>query len=305
MAHGILIPLSNTEAELQRSGSLPGQKTDFMIGGVARWSTCWSSSQRECDMAYASDDSTLVSAIGTDRMGSSLLSYLSKRCGADHCAVFVMKPHALTNRIAASLDGTETARQRAQLLAASRYWRHDEGLSHVRNAKQELGLIHCDMNDLKSPQLRHEIYYDVAERLLLFGRPLAPSAIVISVVRTSGRNEFKDNHVNDLQNSTALLMAAVAKHIEYCDCREDAGRALSSLEQIERCIHGTQLLTRREAEVCARTVYGMSTVGIAHALDVGEESVKTYRRRAYEKLGIGSSREVVSWYLTQWSQIGH
>jgi DNA-binding CsgD family transcriptional regulator len=61
-------------------------------------------------------------------------------------------------------------------------------------------------------------------------------------------------------------------------------------------------LPRREAEVCARILYGMSSVGIALDLSVSEETVKTYRKRAYQRLNIGSERELLTWYLARWSR---
>jgi DNA-binding CsgD family transcriptional regulator len=54
--------------------------------------------------------------------------------------------------------------------------------------------------------------------------------------------------------------------------------------------------------VCARVLYGLSSTAIALDLDVGEETVKTYRKRAYQRLAIGSERELLNWYLAQWSR---
>ena len=48
-------------------------------------------------------------------------------------------------------------------------------------------------------------------------------------------------------------------------------------------------------------LYGLSTVGIALDLEIGEESVKTYRKRAYQRLRIGTERELLTWYLALWS----
>jgi DNA-binding CsgD family transcriptional regulator len=81
----------------------------------------------------------------------------------------------------------------------------------------------------------------------------------------------------------------------------DAGDALRSLDVIEKCIAVQAAMPRRESEVCARILYGLSTTGIALDLGVGEETIKTYRKRAYHRLGIGSERELLNWYLHLWS----
>jgi len=52
---------------------------------------------------------------------------------------------------------------------------------------------------------------------------------------------------------------------------------------------------------CSRILYGLSSIGISLDLGAGEESAKTYRKRAYQRLRIGSERELLHWYLAQWS----
>ena len=47
----------------------------------------------------------------------------------------------------------------------------------------------------------------------------------------------------------------------------------------------------------ARILYGLSAAGIAVDLGIGIESVTTYRKRAYRRLGIATQRELLVWYL--------
>lgn len=53
-------------------------------------------------------------------------------------------------------------------------------------------------------------------------------------------------------------------------------------------------LSQRELEVCARTMLGESARETASALGIGEGSVLTYRRRAYDKAGMSSAGEFVA-----------
>jgi DNA-binding CsgD family transcriptional regulator len=161
------------------------------------------------------------------------------------------------------------------------------------------------MRRAKSAWLRQKIYFDVSERVLMHGCSSDGRVVAITAIQSISGQGFSDAGIDGLTEMAGVLVPILAKHIEYCEYRHSAGRALSSLEEIERCISKTRRLTLRETEVCARTVYGMSTAGIAHALGIGEESVKTYRRRAYEKVGVGSSREIVGWYLARWSEAIH
>ena len=97
-------------------------------------------------------------------------------------------------------------------------------------------------------------------------------------------------------------MAVLGKHADIRQTRPNVAQALTALDEIESCIVATSALPRREAEVSSRILYGMSSVGIALDLSVSEETVKTYRKRAYQRLAIGSERELLTWYLARWSR---
>ena len=56
-------------------------------------------------------------------------------------------------------------------------------------------------------------------------------------------------------------------------------------------------LSLREAQICARIVSGYSNEAIGLVLGLSFHSVRTYRRRAYTKLGITSQNELFSLVL--------
>jgi DNA-binding NarL/FixJ family response regulator len=57
-------------------------------------------------------------------------------------------------------------------------------------------------------------------------------------------------------------------------------------------LHGSDLLTPREADVLQLLQEGASNAQIAHTLSVGIETVRTHARNIYRKLGISSRREL-------------
>jgi DNA-binding NarL/FixJ family response regulator len=57
-------------------------------------------------------------------------------------------------------------------------------------------------------------------------------------------------------------------------------------------VRGSELLTRREAEVLEQLQNGATNAEIAHDLSIGIETVRTHARHIYRKLGIGSRREL-------------
>ena len=53
-------------------------------------------------------------------------------------------------------------------------------------------------------------------------------------------------------------------------------------------------LTTRETEVWTRILQGKSLAEIGQELNIGVNSVKTYRSRAFQRLGISSRFELLS-----------
>lgn len=104
-----------------------------------------------------------------------------------------------------------------------------------------------------------------------------------------------------LASRSGLLLTAHAKHLELLDARESAIRALASIDRIQECLTASGMLTIREIEVCSRIIYGLSTLGIAVDLSLSEETVRTYRKRAYQRLALGTERQLLTWYLRQWT----
>jgi DNA-binding NarL/FixJ family response regulator len=57
-------------------------------------------------------------------------------------------------------------------------------------------------------------------------------------------------------------------------------------------VHGSDLLTPREADVLELLQNGATNAQIAHTLSIGTETVRTHARNIYRKLGISSRRDL-------------
>ena len=60
-------------------------------------------------------------------------------------------------------------------------------------------------------------------------------------------------------------------------------------------------LTPRERDVCQRIVMGFNSEAIACELGVSLNTVLTYRRRAYERLGISAQNELFAIVMKQFA----
>lgn len=244
----------------------------------------------------------LVEAVGEDHFGPALAHFLHHLCGADHFAAFRIGCDELREVAACCIDPERTARDRVESYVNQGWWRHDPAMSEASRCllSSTPTLIHVDFDDDGYAELRPRVYPHVRDRLLLCGHG-ANTAFGLSILRADSRTPFADDAIDNVIRSAELLMAMLTKHTDIRQSRPNVAQALTALEEIERCIMATSGLPRREAEVSARILYGLSSAGIALDLAVSEETVRTYRKRAYQRLGIGSERELLTWYLARWS----
>lgn len=247
----------------------------------------------------------MIEIVGGDRFQSRLLSYLHTRFGAEHCAILRFSSDRPVKIAAVSLDGTNTAARQIDLYL-NNYWRYDPTMieaSHVRD-EEHANLMRLDVDSLPPSGLRDLIYrkHHISERLLLCGSA-AGAVVGLSILRSDESGKFTDSQISELNGVARLLLSLVGKHADLVTRQSELSLAVTSLPLILECMASApENLSRREVEVCARILYGMSSIGIALELDIGEETVKTYRKRAYQRLGIATQRELLVWYIERWSE---
>jgi DNA-binding CsgD family transcriptional regulator len=254
--------------------------------------------------ACGADLCDVVGSIGSERFGASLIAYLYAVCGADHCVAYEFCLDTPPSAFAVcSLDGSALAEERMQAYA-SRYWRRDPVVSRLHGFGERgwPTLIRTDMEQLPS-DFRRALYPEIRDRMILIGGNRHATCL-LSIVRSDAMQPLTDGGLERLYDSGGLLASALARHAELMLHRPGLDQAVRTLPLIESIIVTAGVLPRREAQVCARALYGMSTEGAAADLGIGVESVKTYRKRAYQRLDIGSERELLIWYLELWHSIG-
>jgi DNA-binding CsgD family transcriptional regulator len=251
---------------------------------------------------HPSEVAGLVGAIGTDEFGIRLVQYLNTICGADHCAVFQLSGDSLSTLTIGSVDRSLVTKPMVERYVGEGLWREDPAMTEVRShiASAFPSLIRANLEDDSYCHLRPRVYPRVRDRLVVCGRR-GSLQLGLSVLRNSANEKFGSGAIERLAETSEMLLSALAKHANFLTGRADPGSALDNLVEISRCLVSRSYLPRREVEVCSRILYGMSTLGIALDIGIGEESVRTYRKRAYQRLQIGSERELIRWYLHEWS----
>lgn len=244
----------------------------------------------------------VLDAVGARGFPEALLGHLQSRYGVDHFAAYRLDEAAPHELAACSYDGSATARQRVDLYLRMGVWARDPAMRRVRLGVRAAGtlLARVDTARIGDPDLREALWPRIGDRVVLGGRA-QPQALCISLLREQGRR-FSDADLRRIGDDAELLLGLVRKHVEFHDRagsapHADARSPLACVDAIERTLDRASRLTRRERQVCARILHGMSTAGIALDLGVSAETVKTFRKLAYRKQRIGTQRQLLDWYF--------
>jgi DNA-binding CsgD family transcriptional regulator len=247
----------------------------------------------------------LIMSIGEKRFGIELLSLLHATCGAEHATVFNLTADNLFEVTAASLDGSDTAHRQVGVYLKEGLWRQDPTMTEAQHRLESdtSAFVRTDIGHLSDDALREIVYgeTDIQDRLLICSR-WGDDIVGLSVLRSSNVGRFTTTDIEAVKSIAGTIFALLAKHISMTWNGPNVSVALTSLEEIEACIRECAALPRREAEVCSRIIYGMSSLGISLELNICDETAMTYRKRAYSRLNIATQRDLLLWYLELWSK---
>lgn len=241
-----------------------------------------------------------VSAIGEPEFEGRLITYLNTVCGAEHFALMDCNGETPVYILSGSIGEIDIARVQTNLYINNNFWRQDEAFAKARFGGRDgnPNLVRMDIRALPRGDFREHCYdrRRMRDRLLL-----SDSHAMVSILRSERRGIFSADDFDRLELASPLILSVLKKHSQTIWRQSKAGQAFSSLEVIESCIaEAPEMFSKREAQVCARIIFGMTSTGIALDLGISEQTATTYRRRAYQRLSIACQRELLTWYLTRW-----
>ncbi|MFO1109514.1 MAG: helix-turn-helix transcriptional regulator [Bradyrhizobium sp.] len=120
----------------------------------------------------------------------------------------------------------------------------------------------------------------------------------VNFYRIASQGRFSRDEVQRLMAVAPAVSAAVARHFQQATTDDDPAQRLKALFADAEPFAS---LTGREKDVCLRILSGFSSEAIAAELGISVHSALTYRKRAYEKLGISAQNELFSMVLRQMS----
>ena len=249
---------------------------------------------------------SVVSAIGYSNFEQTLLEFLNGFCGADYIFTGCYNGGKLQNIVSMRMDGIDFANLEPQRYLQQQYWSIDPliGLcswdatpgSPLFQRLDSLELPRGEFRDVCLQQM------EFRDRVLICGRDGVDSMLTLNLVRSVDRGPFSGCDVAGLAGLGDVLVAVLERHNWTKRRRRQMGMTLVSVEEIEDRCRRAGGFPRREAEVCARIVSGLTTKSAAEELGLGEQTVLTYRKRIYHRLNISCHHELVQWYLKLWSE---
>jgi len=233
----------------------------------------------------------LIDHIGRPVFAASLFKSTFGWVRADHLTAFVFEPGCAPRTIFAENAGTvPVAREVAELYCRD-YWRHDlaNQTLHASSETDEIRTcaVHTAASEIAHTEYRRCCYTAISlDSRVSLSEQRDGQTIRINFYRTRN-NAFSNADVEQIIDSAHLLLALVRRHAAHISPK-------TSLEHYyERLCIVAPSLTRREAEVCAGIIGGLTSEGIALELGIRLNTVLTHKKRAYSRLEISSQNQLL------------
>ena len=163
-------------------------------------------------------------------------------------------------------------------------YRRDCSFDRVRGARPgHAAVLLMRADDAPNADHREIIYrrHKVLERLSVAALQDDGSLLALNLYHHQHQGSFDAGERANLERIAPVLLAAVRRHLALAAQPQDTA-AGPRAALARRCA----ALTPRELDVCERLLRGWSHDGIAADLGLAVATVKTYRARAFERLGL-------------------
>lgn len=234
----------------------------------------------------------LIGAIGRPQFGAQALQALNGTLAAASWSVyqrFADKPPVL--HLSASVGVADTTHACFAAYRDAGLYRRDAVLDAVRGPSGQPVLLRMHAREAPNADHREAIYHrhGLLERLSVASPQADGSVLAINLYHHAHQGLFAEGEVQRFAELAPLLLAGVTRHLQLGDTTPPPVR--SAL--LARCA----ALTTRELDVLERLLKGMSYDGIAADLGLSLATVKTYRARAFARLGLHFKSELFAAFV--------
>lgn len=238
----------------------------------------------------------LIGTVGSESFAQSALLQVNRALHAGSWAVYrVWKDRAPVLHFSSAHGVRDTTRD---CFAA-----YHDGL-YLRDrtfeiAEQGTAMLRLSARDIPNPDHREAIYkrHGVRERLSIAEPQADGGVLAVNLYHHEHQGAFADGELQNFEQLAVGLLASVRRHIELTGTsvpsRPDGAQLRAALQRRH------PEMPARELDVCARLLQGLSYDGIAADLGLSVATVKTYRRRAFERMGLHFKSELFAAFVGQ------
>lgn len=230
----------------------------------------------------------LIGAVGTASLGDVILHSAEDQAGVDEVFGFWIEGDGSPMPLASS-GHRGSSRKRASLYSTG-FHAFDPLLSLIRSLGEQKSVVATSLTarQIPDPVYRRECYErpGLSEKIA-FVRTCGTRHYVLSFYRTQ---EPRPGTIELLNALAEFSLPILKRHGELLG--DEIGLSLTGRLE-HRLARAYPRLTRRERQVCARSLTGMTAEATAIDLGIAESSVLTYRRRAYERYSISSAGQLL------------
>jgi DNA-binding CsgD family transcriptional regulator len=236
----------------------------------------------------------VITAIGAADFGHTALAQLNRWMPLCWWSVYRLRADQPPTVHAAGSCGVRDGTGEAWRDYRAGLYRRDETFAAAREQVQggQAVLTHWHARELP-PAHRQQIYlrHGLRERLSIVQGDAQGGVLAINLYRHQEQVSFSDAAIDAMRLAARPLLACVAQHLAL------ASRAAAGTVPAEPAAPLLDALTPREREVCTRLLKGWTHEGIAADLQLSAATVKTYRDRAFRRLGIHHRNELFALVL--------
>jgi DNA-binding CsgD family transcriptional regulator len=237
----------------------------------------------------------MVERLGEDDFGAQLLQQLHPLLPAASWSVYQVGPGCAPQLyLSASLGIPDTTRACWNAYLSGPV-REDRSLGFDEDPAQRTQLCHITAREV-ADEHRARVYeaHGMAERVSIVQHGEDQALFAVNFYRHAHQSALSDAQIGDFEQLAPALLALARKQVAL---RGPAAEPQSPEALRQRLLQLSGELTARELDVCTRLLLGMTQDGIAADLALSLPTVKTYRNRAFGRLGIHFRNELFALVL--------
>ena len=250
--------------------------------------------------------STVINKSGSAEFAAQLLDFVNSFVQVDHCTV---SSYQKSKGVCTLFTQGAVPQDHAKILAKKyelEYFR-DPNFSILQNpGRQTEEVIRLDLDKISDDDYISYFYtqagiVDKVSTIVSIGK----TRILSCFYRISPTPAYDQRAWQILNRLLPVVSELIINHYRLLQGISETGSANKLPLPINQFIHAVisreigpvSHLTLRERDICERTLLGKTAKEIAADLHIAESTVITHRKRSYNKLGIGTHKELFTLFL--------